>query len=544
MARSLYRLYLYVVFSLMALLAAFSLTFMLSQLLAFTPLSGGFYAPPDAASVTQSIILASITLLITGGLGGLHYWLIRREQRSDPEPGRSVIRALFLNAIEGSYVIAFVLTLSFAFLHFLPGGGSNIASAVASAISSALIISLFELERRRVPATIGAAAVLQRLHFYGVQLLLLFIIQGFLQNVLGTSERAILRGTPFNLCAPNQFSPDFGACFSVNIGSLWLAALVPLAVWGAYALLTARDQRSLLRQVFHVISFSYAVIVFLFGLERALEYLLRIPFGQSVDPVTFGSQFDFPPILIFGGLAILAYGVWLRADAPYSHTGPTTLRLIVQSLIGIFLSAPFWYGIGSLLYHLLEGSAHGTLTSDTSWWPLTLALLLVGIAYIPTALNLSRRSAQTGMHSPRRGFVLALLAAGALTLAGGVIGLLYTLVTTALGAPLLNWQDTARAAGAALLTGLVLVGVYLWIAVREGVFARQGQPATPVASQAPVVAASGETLTPRINEGSGNELAPAGSLEGVLDELLANTLSRDQAAARIRELVGARMIQP
>jgi len=564
MARSLYRLYLYVVFSLMALFAAFSLMFMLSQLLSFTPLNGGSYSPPDTTSLTQSVILAGITLLIAGGLGGLHYWLIRREQHSDPEPGKSVIRALFLNVIEGTYVLAFVLTLSFALLYFLPGSNNNIAGAVANAITSALMVSLFELERRRIPATTGAAGALQRLHFYGVQLLLLFIIEGFLQGVLATSERALLSGTAFNLCAPDQFGSTYGACYSTNIGSLWLAALVPLIVWGLYALLTAGDQPSLLRQVFHVISLCYVVIVFLVGVERALEYLLRIPFGQPVDSVTFGVQFDFPPILIFSGLAILAYGVLLRAAAPQSPTGPETLGLIVQSLIGIFLSAPFWYGLASLVYLLLEGGAQGTLTSDTSRWPFTLALLLTGAAYIPTALNLGRRSAQTGIHSPRRGFVLALLAAGALTVAGGGVALLYAVVTAALGAPLSNWQDAARAAGAALLTGLGLVVVYLWIAVREGVFARQSQPATPGVAGMPAMAGAaggasvgetpalsvalpaGATLIGPVGTTARNNssaLATPGVVEGLLDELLANSLTRDQVAARIRELASARLTQ-
>ncbi len=553
MARSLYRLYLYVLFTLMTLFGALSLSFMLSQLFEYTPLNGGETFGQNNTSLTQASAFAVIALIVSGALGGLHYWLIRREQSADPEPGKSVIRALFLNAPEAYYALSLVSTLSFALFVFEPGGSADISFAIGYSISATLIVILLELERRRIPATTGAAGVFQRLHFYGVQLILLFIIQGFLQYALGVSERALLQNTSFNLCAPGEFGELPFSCGVTNFGSLWLAALVPILAWGAYAQLTRNDQRSAIRQVFHVLGLSYGVIVFIIGVERALEYILRAPFGQPTDPITFGVSYDFPPMLIFSGLTILAYGMMLRAAAAQSPAGPTTLGLIVQSLVAAFLAVPFWLGLAALVYNVIEGAAKGTLTSDTSAWPSTLALLLIGLAYIPTALNLSRRSFQTQVHGPRRGFVLALLAGGALTVAGSIVALLFALVTAALNVPLPNWQDLARAAASALIVGLALGGVYVWIAIREGVFARQPAPVAPAApaasapsvasvvpttTTAPTMPESSEPMTTPTANGA-SALATPGAVESVLDALLANTLTRDQAAARIRELAGA-----
>src|SRR5579863_3066376 len=101
MARGLYRLYLYVVFIAMLLFVTGSVSTLLGVLLRETPLHGQYGSAPTAAEVVQSVTLATLTLVIAGGLAALHYWLIRRDQRDDANAGNGAVRAFFLNATEG-----------------------------------------------------------------------------------------------------------------------------------------------------------------------------------------------------------------------------------------------------------------------------------------------------------------------------------------------------------------------------------------------------------------------------------------------------------
>jgi len=553
MARGLYRLYLYVVFIAMLLFMTASVSSLLGVLLRETPLHGQYGVSPTGSDVVRSVTLAALTLIIAGGLAALHYWLIRRDQRDDPNAGNGAVRAFFLNATEGSAALTAVLIASIALRFFQTDGvSSDITGQIAAAISAALLALGLEVERRRRPATAGAAGVFQRLHLYGVQLFLLFIIEGFLQNVLSATERSILQNTSYNPCAADQFGNNGGLCGTINLTTAWLAALIPIVAWGAYTLLARRDTRSTIRAVFHVLGLSYGVIVFLIGAERAIEFALNGPFGLSTNSGTFVQSFDFPPILIFAGLAILGYGLLVRADAAAAPNGPQTLGLIVQSIIAALLSAPFWFGLFLLVSLTFQSIGQGQPVAGNRGWATAVALTLMGATYIPVALNLSRRSATTGAHGPRRGFVLALLAAGALTVAGSVVTLLFALGTAALGAPLTNWQDVARNALAALVVGLALGGIYGWIAIREGVFAQSAAAPAPVpaAPAAPVAGAPGYTPAPAeatapqpigvaTNGANGGALLAApGAVEAVLDELLASSLTRDQAAARIRALAG------
>jgi len=553
MARSLYRFYLYIVFIAMLLFMTVSVSTLLSVLLRETPLQGQYGVTPTGSDVVQSVTLAILTLVIAGGLAALHYWLIRRDQRDDPNAGNGAVRAFFLNATEGIAALTAVLTASFSLAFYQTNGlTTDISGPIAAAISAALLALGLEVERRRRSATSGAAGVFQRLHLYGAQLVLLFAIHGFVQNVLSATERSVLQNTSYNPCAPDQFGNASYLCGTINLVTAWLAALIPIVVWAIYAVLAWRDTRSTIRIVFHVLGLTYGVIVFLIGAERAIEFALNGPFGLPTDAVTFIISFDFPPILIVATLAIILYGVLLRGDAAEAPVGSQTLALIVQSIIAALLSAPFWFGLFALMNLITKSIGQGGPAPANDGWAMAVALTLMGATYIPVALTLSRRSAASGAHGPRRGFVLALLAAGALTVAGSVVSLLFALGTAILGAPLSNWQDFARGAFSALLVGLALAGVYAWIAIREGVFARTTAaptpiPATPVAPvdapapsapQAPATQPAGIASPAAVGANGSAGLAAPGAVEAVLDELLANSLTREQAAARIRELAG------
>src|SRR5215470_19772035 len=111
MARNLYRFYLYTVFIAMLIFAAVGLGRLLQPLLALTPLGGTYPGLPSSSDIIQAVVFFFVSLVIASLLGGLHYWLIRRDMRSDPAAGQSAIRAFFLNIAE---LIAAPLAVYFA----------------------------------------------------------------------------------------------------------------------------------------------------------------------------------------------------------------------------------------------------------------------------------------------------------------------------------------------------------------------------------------------------------------------------------------------
>ena len=161
----------------------------------------------------------------------------------------------------------------------------------------------------------------------------------------------------------------------------------------------------------------------------------------------------------------------------------------------------------------------GGQATDTNWHQAG-ATVIAGLAYVPLALWLGSGSRAAGIKGPRRGFVLALLAAGALVTAGSLATLIYSVVTATLGVPLPDWQGVARQAGAALIVGVVLGGLYLWLAAREGQFTHAPKP---VAEPAPPGAADGH----------------AAALDEVLAQFQQGGLSQAEAAERIRALARA-----
>jgi hypothetical protein len=56
--------------------------------------------PPSSAAIVQAVVFFAVSWLIAAALGGLHYWLLRRDMQSDPSAGASAIRSFFLNIVE------------------------------------------------------------------------------------------------------------------------------------------------------------------------------------------------------------------------------------------------------------------------------------------------------------------------------------------------------------------------------------------------------------------------------------------------------------
>src|SRR5450755_2281029 len=131
MVHNLYRLYLYIVSIALLIFAAFAVGRLLNMLLTFTPLhSTDGYHPPPSSDVVQSLVFAGVSLVIAGALGGLHYWLIRRDMQNDPAAGNSAIRSFFLNMTEA---IGIVLAV--------PVAGFLVFSILASSQSSDVVVA-------------------------------------------------------------------------------------------------------------------------------------------------------------------------------------------------------------------------------------------------------------------------------------------------------------------------------------------------------------------------------------------------------------------
>ncbi len=118
------------------------------------------------------------------------------------------------------------------------------------------------------------------------------------------------------------------------------------------------------------------------------------------------------------------------------------------------------------------------------------------------------------------------------TAIGGAFAL-YAVISNALGSPLDNWQHLARAGASAVAVGLIILAVYFVLANREKLFVRTGKSAAVVAGMPEPASAEAQTLPVSM-------APPRFTIEAVLDELLSGKLSRDEAAARIREITVAR----
>jgi hypothetical protein len=525
MTRNLYRLYLYIV--VVALLVFMMVIFgqVLQTLLNFTPLRDSYTAVPSRASVIQSLVLALASWVIAGALGGLHYWLIRRDMHNDPTAGTSAIRSFFLNIPEGIAVILTIFTIGFqiidSYARNMPGG---IVGSLAFAIPTLLLALLLELERRRASTLSGLALTFRRLHLYGVQFfLLIFLIAGWLQNLRPLVDGLLFGGQGLLQDCRSSMG---GYCPSYNMVGLLASLLWFTGCWFGYGWLARGDASSRLRLIMHLVSFAGGVGFFVWGLYVAFELLLSPLFHRpvTISMVTGPSaSFDFFSTLTLGTLIIGIYHLWLRNAVTLKLIGSDMLASIENAIAAGGYAVSFWWGLGLLLLNLLNTLLPVGNVPDAQAWDSALAFAVVGLVYIPLEVVLARRSATEAAQASeaRRVYVLILLAAGILALAIGGATALYAWVTALLGSPITSWQQAAYAGLAAFVVGMLLIGIYLTQALRGHLFSglRKHSPATLTQESMQPVPSSTETV------------------EHILDELLAGQITRDVAAARIHALL-------
>ena len=513
MIRNLYRAYLYIVCIALLIVVSIALNGLLSVILLQTPLRGQNDAP-DRAQVVQAVTFAIVAFIVAGLIGGLHYWLLRRDMSADPGASGGGVRAFFLNI---SAAIAILIAIgAFASTLSQIGYESGPSYALANALAAGGFYAVVEWERRRGVATTRVALAFQRLHLFGVPFVTILIAAGTWMSAVNTSlDGVFARLGLANQCADFYAPPCYYSTVSARIlVAQWAAVLWLGAAWYAYVWLARRDIHSAIRQVLHLAGLAAGLIFAVVGAQRGFEAGFRAIFGV---PITWADISDGPYSflgpLTFGLVVFAAYFVLYRREAGELPTGQVVGMLTLRALAGLIFAVPFWWGCGLVLGHIVQHAVPAGSNPGPEHLAFALAMLIAGLGYPPLALTLARGSTAQETAGPRRAFVLALLTGGTIT---GVVGLVIALravITAVLGAPLEDWPPVALDGAVTLIIGGAIAGLYGWFAARERVF-------TLPASLAP--AASAATAN--------------ASVEEVLDELLAGKLTRDEAAAQIHRL--------
>jgi hypothetical protein len=546
--RQIYRIYLYVVSLALLIFAAVGLGALLDVVLAYTPLRGTERAIPTSAELTQQLVFALVAWVVAVPLGILHYRLIRRDIARYPEAGSGARRAFFLNLGEAVATVLVVFAGIGAFSMLAdqqPGVTPDTAGAFATALAALVVAALLHLEGARTSAAAGLATTFQRLRLYGVPLGILLL---GLATTWDSAMKATLDGvlvaaklyTPVDprVCGPYGPSPTgplTGVCALPSAGLLWLAVLVPLGAIAYYAFQARRDGRSLLRLITHLGSFGVGIAFALVGVDRAVELGLRALFGipapWSEVAHPWDAPYNFVSPLTFGLLVLVAYSFWLRAETAQLSLGDSRVGACMEAVAGVLLAVPLFWGLGRALDAVFESWAGAATDVLRPEWAAALALMITGLGAIAFHLRLHAVAvADPGARVPWRAAVLALLAGGVVTGAVGLAVALYAWGTALLGAPLANWEQTARAGAAALLVGALLTGVY-------GAIALRGRFIEPLVASISAAASAPTTTTPSVEAAESGVLVEA--IERTLDDYASHEMSREQAAQRILELTHA-----
>jgi hypothetical protein len=534
MARNLYRVYLYIVFIAMLIFAAVGLIMLLQTLLSLTPLRGTYGPIPTNATVVQVTVFFAVSWFIAALFGGLHYWLIRRDMHNDPAAGRGAVRAFFLNIAELIDAPIAVFTSATTLIAQLGHDPANdLTGPAAFAAATLLLLVVLELERQRTQAGPGAAMAFQRLHLYGVQLILLIILTfSWINTVFQLIDAFVFGGQArgFPVCG------GFTGCQGPNLLSEVSSTLFIVLFWLGYGYFTRNDSASLLRRILHFASFAFGVGLLLYGISKAIELGFLALFGVTLLAGDILDNYNFTAFITLGLLVAAVYTLWLRIAARREPEGlgwATTMLIGVAIITAVFAGA-FWWGIGYVLLNAFQ-SIGGIQPGPRGWSP-ALALIITGLAYIPLDFYLHRRYKQDAALAadPRRGFVFALIGGGILSAAIGGAVALYSVFTNLLGSPFENWQNVARISASACAVGVLILAIYLWTARREHLFS--GLIKRPAPEEAPKIVEP----VPLPAQLPPVEIPP--TIDEVLDDLLAGKITRDEAARRIQSLMSKEVI--
>jgi hypothetical protein len=540
MARNLYRFYLYSVYIILLIFIAVVTGKMLNTVLYLTPLRGPFNSAPARQEIVQSVVLTVVGWIIAGTLAGLHYWLIRRDIRHDAAAGASAIRSFFLNITEALGVALAVPVMGLMFSSLGLYEAADVVTAVAFAVPVLVLVGWLEWERRRTQVNAGAALVFQRLHFYGVQVILLIALSyAWFTQIRPLVDRLVFggRGTLASCQSISYFAcPTYHPVYLV-VSLLWF-----IAFWLGYGWLTRKDDASILRFILHGASFAYGIGSVVFGVYIGVKLIILPLFKLSAslkDVLGLNPSYDFVSPLTLGILVAVVYHLWLSGAARRGLINPSVKALTENAIAAIVSAVVFWVGCGTVLYNTLQNLAPAPTAPDALSWISAIALVVAGLGYVPLEMYQRRRYTvdPSSASSPRRGLVLALLGSGILASVIGGVTALYLWVTALFGSPVDNWQQTVHMGLAAFIVGIILVGIYLWSALKEGYWSRSSKQPLPEVILPSEALSSNTQLSDTVFSALARSTAQPTVIEDTLDDLLAGKVTRDEAAARIRLLL-------
>jgi len=527
MLRALYRMYLYVVWLALLIFAAGTTVAFLSSFLRVNVLSSGMPNLDQQRQLVQSGIFVLVAWIIAAGLGGLHYWLSLRDMREDPGAGSGAVRALALNFVQASSTLIAAVGLSQGLTAL--GGQDPTGAAVPLALGIVWlgVTLLIQYERKRVAPRAGAPLVLQRLHLYGVQFILLLVTIGSWQAAgSNVAQHALItgRGAPVWCLEYPVNSPLPIECLALGepavlkqIAWQWIGVVVIVAGVLLYGWMARNDHKSTLRLVAHYLGLAAGIICLAIAFHQMVFDLGSAALGSiqsaSVDTWSFiwwGAV---------GALVVTLYAFWLARDSIADRALAPAILATAQALIAVILAFPFWMGWDRFLVALVDRLSPGAPAQPGTTFVAALALLLTGVPYIPFALRVRQSASRRTSISPRRALVLAGLAAGVLTSAASFITLIYTLLTALLSAALPDWQNTARSSAVALVVGLAITTIYIWRSRSERAFVRH-EPVAAASSQP-----TAETQPATVSE----------DIEPLLRDLMEGRRSIEETANMLRQ---------
>ncbi len=458
----------------------------------------------------------------------------------DPTAKGGTVRSFFLNFTE-IQTLPLAVGIGASTISMLGESFNSVSSTAAFTIAALALWVWLDWERRRAQPSPGAASAFQRIHLYGVQLILLFILSvNWIPTVGQLIDAIFYRGKG----SGNPSCSGFTVCQQgPNLLSLAASTLFIVLFWLWYGYLSRNDTASLFRRVFFFISYGFGFIFVLIGIYRIFTLLLLIILKVPLTPGEIsgpGAQYDIIAPLSLGLVVIGVYLFWLRRTAQLHPTTKAAISLIIHATTTAFMAATFWWGSGLLLLNVLETIAPSSTPLTTESWAYASALMITGVGYILLNILLRRRSMQITLSPPLRGFVFALLGGSILAIAIGGAVALYAYSTAILGSPLDNWQYTAHTGLATFIIGVIVAAIYLWTGIRGGIFARQSkvsqstqpvQPTTEIATITEIPANPDVPSTALVQADTRSQ-----AIESILDALLAGSISRDEAFARIEQL--------
>ncbi|HEV8191284.1 MAG TPA: DUF5671 domain-containing protein, partial [Ktedonobacterales bacterium] len=237
MIRNLYRTYLYIVCIALLIVVSVAVNGLLGVLLSQTPLRGQDGVAADHSEIVQAVTFAIVAFIVGGLIGGLHYWLLRRDMHADPAADGGAVRAFFLNL--SAAIAALIAIGAFASTISQLGYPADRASySLATALAAAGFYAVVEWERRRALATTRTALAFQRLHLFGVPFVTVLIAAGIWMSAVGTSLTALFGRLGLAAQCTDVNSPScyygYGITTPRAIIFQWVALLWLGSAWYAY----------------------------------------------------------------------------------------------------------------------------------------------------------------------------------------------------------------------------------------------------------------------------------------------------------------------